>query len=76
MAYGKTDTNVAELHEAYRSVGQAAKAAGKAYMTFTATAEATQPLRDYGFTAFFVGSEHGWVMQGANAVAKAVHDAG
>ncbi len=76
VAYGKTDTNSAELKEAYRKVGEATKAAGKAYMTYTGTADATVSLREYGFTTFFVGSEHGWVMQGANAVAKSIHEAG
>lgn len=67
VAYGKTDQNSAELHAAMETVGQAAKAHGKAYMTFVANADRAKALRKYGFGAFFIASEHAWIMQGARA---------
>jgi 2-keto-3-deoxy-L-rhamnonate aldolase RhmA len=67
VAYGKTDTNSAELHAAMARVGEAASAAGKAYMTFVPNAAKAKELRKYGFGAFFIGSEHSWIMQGARA---------
>lgn len=73
VAFGKTDQSSPELHEAFRAVGKAAREAGKAYMTFVPNAEAAGPLRDYGLTAFFIASEHSWIMQGAAAQAKGIH---
>lgn len=67
VAYGKTDTDSAELHAAMEAVGEAAKAHGKAYMTFVANAARAKDLRKYGFGAFFIASEHAWIMQGARA---------
>lgn len=67
VAYGKTDQDSPELHAAMEAVGQAAKAHGKAYMTFVANAERAKALRKYGFGAFFIASEHSWVLQGARA---------
>jgi 2-keto-3-deoxy-L-rhamnonate aldolase RhmA len=68
VAYGKTDQNSPELHAAMARVGAAAKANGKAYMTFSANAAASKQLMQYGFTVFFVASEHAWMLQGARAL--------
>lgn len=67
VAYGKTDTDSDELHAAMARVGEAAKAAGKAYMTFVANADRAKDLRKYGFGAFFIASEHAWILKGARA---------
>lgn len=67
VAYGKTDQDSPELHAAMRRAGEAARAHGKAYMTFVPTAERAAELRKYGFGAFFIASEHGWILQGARA---------
>ncbi|MEQ8368313.1 MAG: aldolase/citrate lyase family protein [Roseicyclus sp.] len=67
VAYGKTDTSSPELHAALDRVGQAAKAHGKAYMTFVPHAAAGKEWAKYGFTAWFVASEHAWMLQGAKA---------
>ncbi len=65
VAFGKTDQDSAELHAAMATVGKAAKSNGKAYMTFVPNSERAKALRQYGFGAFFIASEHAWILQGA-----------
>jgi len=67
VAYGKTDQASPELHDAMARVGKAAKAHGKGYMTFVPNAAAGRDWEKYGFTAWFVASEHAWMLQGARA---------
>lgn len=67
VAYGQTDQDCPELHAAMERVGQAAKAHGKAYMTFVANSDRAKALRKYGFGAVFIGSEQAWILQGARA---------
>lgn len=67
VAFGKTDTNSRELAEAFVAVAAAAKAGGKAMVTFVPNAEKAAEWRKYGITMFFIGSEHGWMLQGAKA---------
>ena len=74
VGYGKTDQTSEELQAALRSVGEAARAANKAYMSFVGTVEqAAEWHEKYGLTVFFVASEHNWLRAGAAAVAKGVH---
>ena len=55
-------------------MGEAARAANKAYMSFVGTVEqAAEWHEKYGLTVFFVASEHNWLRAGAAAVAKGVH---
>ncbi|MHA7886905.1 HpcH/HpaI aldolase family protein [Roseicyclus sp.] len=70
VAYGKTDQSSAELLAATARVGRAAKAAGKGYATFVPHAEAAKALESHGFSAWFVASEHAWMLAGARAVLK------
>jgi 2-keto-3-deoxy-L-rhamnonate aldolase RhmA len=51
-------------------VGRATKAAGKGYATFVPHAEAAKALESHGFSAWFVASEHAWMLAGARAVLK------
>lgn len=74
VAYGKSDTESPELHAAMARVGAAAQAHDKAYMTFVPTAERAHALRKYGFGAFFIASEHSWVLQGARAQVAGIRD--
>ena len=67
VAYGKTDQSSPELHAAMARVGRAAAAAGKGYATFVPHAEAGKALETYGFSAWFVASEHAWMLSGARA---------
>ncbi|MEM6635651.1 MAG: aldolase/citrate lyase family protein [Pseudomonadota bacterium] len=73
VAFGKTTQDSPELAEAYASVGRAATAAGKAYMTFAASAADVPRLRAFGITAFFLASEHSWMRARATEEATAVH---
>ena len=73
VAYGKTDQTSDELMAALQKVGDATKAAGKAYMTFVANAEKAAEWKKFGLTMFFIGSEHNWILQGANRDAAGIH---
>jgi len=67
VAYGKTDLASPELQAAMARVGLAARAAGKGCATFVPTAAAGKALEAHGFTAWFVASEHAWILAGARA---------
>ncbi len=67
VAYGKSNQTSDELYAAMARVGEAARANGTAYMTFVAHADRAKELRAYGFGAFFIASEHAWILQGARA---------
>ena len=73
VAYGKDHQTSDELMAAIEQVGTAAKTHGKTYMTFTPNAEKSAEWSKYGFTMFFVASEHTWMLNGAKAVAEGVH---
>jgi len=74
VAYGKTDLASAELQEAMARVGRAARATGKGYATFVPHAEAGRALAHHGFTAWFVASEHAWMLAGARAAVSGLKD--
>lgn len=73
VAYGKTDQASDELVGALREVGRAAKAQGKAYMSFVANVEKAQEWAGYGMTMFFMASEQSWIMSGGKACAEGIH---
>ena len=72
VAYGRTAQPNPDLDAATAKVGAAAKAAGKAYMTFVADAAGARDRAAHGFTVFFVASEHAWIISGARAVIAGV----
>lgn len=74
VGYGKTDQTSDELMAALEAVGQAARAHNCAYMTFVPDAQKAAEWQRYGFSMFFIASEHGWMRAGASAAAKGVHD--
>ena len=74
IAYGKTSQDSDELFAAIETCSAAAKSAGVAYMTFVPNAAKAAEWRDYGFSMFFVSSEHGWMLQGARATADGIKD--
>jgi 2-keto-3-deoxy-L-rhamnonate aldolase RhmA len=74
VGMGKTDQSSPELMAALTSVGAAARAQGKCYMSFVANAAKAAEWRSLGMTMFFAASEHAWMLAGANAVADAIHD--
>lgn len=73
VAYGKTDQSSPELRAAIEAVGQAAKAAGKAYMSFVPDAAKAAEWRGFGMTMFFIASEHAWMLAGAREAARGIH---
>ncbi|MEM9973571.1 MAG: aldolase/citrate lyase family protein [Pseudomonadota bacterium] len=73
VGYGKRDQTSPELEAALATVGAAAKAAGKAYMTFVPNAAAAKAWAAHGLTMFFIASEHSWMRAGAAADAAGIH---
>lgn len=73
VAYGKTDTTSVELQDAMMHVGAACAAHGKTYMTWVANTAQAQDWRRFGFSMFFVGSEHAWMLAGAHQTAEGIH---
>ena len=73
VAWGYDHQTSDQLKAAQVRVADAARAAGKASMTFVANAAQAQSLAPLGYSCFFMGSEHGWMRAGANADAEGVH---
>lgn len=76
VAYGKTDTGSETLLTAIASVGAAARAAGKAYWTFTPDVAKAADWQRFGFTGYLVASEHAWMLQVARATAEGIKSLG
>ncbi|QCO57676.1 aldolase (plasmid) [Pseudorhodobacter turbinis] len=74
VCYGKTDMNDQAVLDAMQSTGKATLAAGKTFMTFATDSTVGPQLKKLGVTMFFVASEHAFMLRGANAEAKALHD--
>jgi len=73
VAWGYDHQSSDQLTDAMASVGAAAKAHGRAYMTFVANAAKAAEIAPHGFTCFFLASEHAWMRAGANSDADGVH---
>lgn len=73
VGYGKRDQNSEELQSAFARCGKAAKANGKAFMTFVGNATQAESLAHHGLTMFFIASEHSWMRSGAAAEAMGIH---
>lgn len=67
VGYGYDHMGSDELAAAYARVGAAVVRAGRAYATFSRTAADGASLGEQGVTMLFVGSELGWMMDGAKA---------
>ncbi|MCF6445162.1 HpcH/HpaI aldolase/citrate lyase family protein [Nereida sp. MMG025] len=76
VGYGYDHQASDELTAALAHVGQAAKAQGKAYMSWVPNAQKAQEWSAYGMSMFFIGSEHAWMLNGARADAAGVHEIG
>lgn len=74
IAYGADADAAQRLDAALATVGAAAKAAGKAYMSFVADAGKAQDWVHHGITTFFIGSEQSWVLGAARSQAAGIHD--
>ncbi len=76
VAMGQSDQSSAELEAAVARIGAAARAAGKAYMSFVAGPERAAIWRAHGMTMFFIASEHSWMRAGASVAAEGIHRLG
>ncbi|MEM1374821.1 MAG: aldolase/citrate lyase family protein [Pseudomonadota bacterium] len=74
VGYGKRDQSSEELARAFETCGAAAKAHGKAFMTFVGNATQAESLAHHGLTMFFIASEHSWMRAGAAAEAMGIHN--
>ncbi|CTQ48753.1 HpcH/HpaI aldolase family protein [Jannaschia donghaensis] len=74
VSYGHESVDNDDLRAAMDSVGAACRAAGKTYVTWVPDEATAAAWRHYGFTTFVVSSEHGWMLNGARAVVKGIHD--
>lgn len=72
VCYGLTDPAAPQVRDAIRKVGIAAKKHGKCMVTFAPNTSWVPDLKALGVTMFFIGSEHAFVMTGANEVADGV----
>ncbi len=72
VSYGHRGLDNDDLQAAMASTGQACAAAGKTFVTWVPNVETAQAWRAHGFSMFFVSSEHGWILQGARAVADGI----
>ena len=76
VGFGTLDPNSPALQKALTDTGAAAKAAGKAYMSFVPNAEKARDWVQYGMTMFFIASEQSWVLNAAKGQAAGIHDLG
>ncbi len=72
VGLGKTDQSSPELLAEIERVAAAAKAAGKAFATFVPDVAKARDWRRFGFSMFFVASEHAWMLAGARAAASGI----
>ena len=74
VCLGTTDTGSEAVRNAMKSVGMAAKANKKAFMTFAADTSGVQALHELGVTMFFIASEQGFMLKAARSVANDIHE--
>jgi 2-keto-3-deoxy-L-rhamnonate aldolase RhmA len=77
VGYGHETQDNADVARALDRVGAAARASGRAYMTFVPDAERARALHAaHGVTCFFMASEHAWMMQGARLAVAGIREIG
>ncbi|RLJ59016.1 2-keto-3-deoxy-L-rhamnonate aldolase RhmA [Litoreibacter meonggei] len=74
VAYGATSVDNDELKEAMTRVGDAARKAGVAYVTWVPNAQTAKAWEGYGFNVFVMASEHAWMLAGARAAVADMQD--
>ena len=72
VCYGADALDAPPVREAMRWSGEAARRQGKAFATFAGDARSLDALRELGVSVFVIGSEHGFVLSGARALAASV----
>lgn len=77
VGYGKTSMDSPELDAAMAATGTAARAHGRAYMTFVPDGAKARALHEaHGAHVFFIASEQAWMLQGARAARAQMLDGG
>jgi len=71
LSYGQTDLDSHFLVDAMEKVGEAAARNKINYITFITDIMKIKDWKKYGFTTYVLGSEHAWIMRGAQ---KATQD--
>lgn len=71
LSYGQTDLDSQFLVDAMEKVGEAAARNKINYITFITDIIKINEWQKYGFTTYVLGSEHAWIMRGAQ---KATQD--
>lgn len=74
VGYGADEAAGEKVRNALSTVGAAARAAGKAYMTFVQNSEQATDWAQHGFTAFFIASEQNLMVGAANMQARGIHN--
>jgi len=74
VCYGLTDPAAPEVRLAIKRVGEAAKKHKKCMVTFAPNTSWVPDLKALGVTMFFIGSEHGFMLAGAKAVADDIRE--
>ncbi len=72
VSYGQTDLNSEELLGAFKAVGEAVEASGKAFVTFVPDASGAARFDPYGVSVYLVGSDLSWLASSARGVAEAI----
>ena len=70
LSYGHTDINSVDLVTAIKKVGAAAKAKNLNYITFLSDLNKLSDWKGYGFSTYVLGSEHSWILKGAQQAVK------
>jgi hypothetical protein len=77
VGYGHDAQDNADVARAYARTGEAARASGRAFMTFVPDAERAKAMHaDYGVSVFFIASEHAWMLQGARRDVAGIRELG
>jgi 2-keto-3-deoxy-L-rhamnonate aldolase RhmA len=77
VGYGHSVQDNPDVARAYARTGAAARASGRAFMTFVADAERARALHaECGVTGFFIASEHAWMLQGARRAVSGIREIG
>jgi 2-keto-3-deoxy-L-rhamnonate aldolase RhmA len=77
VGYGHDRQDNPDVARAYARTGEAARAAGCAFMTFVPNAAAARTLAEaHGVSVFFIASEHAWILQGARAAVAGLREGG
>jgi 2-keto-3-deoxy-L-rhamnonate aldolase RhmA len=72
VCLGVSDLNDDRVVNATRQVAAACRQNARCCMTFVPDVSKIQELREIGVSMFYVSSEHGFILQGARAVAQSV----